>query len=36
MAAAGVGIKCSVSGNRIAVCRRPSVALLWEHVGTKS
>jgi hypothetical protein len=33
---AGVGVTCSVSGNRIAVYRRPSVALMWEHVGAKS
>jgi hypothetical protein len=31
-----VGVACSVSGVRIAIYRRPSVALMWEHVGGKS
>jgi hypothetical protein len=33
---ASVGVQCRVNGNRIAIYRRASVALLWEHVGGKA
>jgi hypothetical protein len=33
---ASVGVACCVNGDRIAVYRRASVALMTQHVGTKS
>jgi hypothetical protein len=33
---AQVGVSWSASGNRIAIYRRPCVALMWAHVGGKS
>jgi hypothetical protein len=31
-----VGVGYRVNGDRVRICRRPSVALLLEHVGTKA
>jgi Homeodomain-like domain-containing protein/LAGLIDADG DNA endonuclease family protein len=33
---ARVGVVCRAYGNRIRICQRPSVALMLEHVGTKT
>jgi hypothetical protein len=33
---ASVGVECRAAGDRVKVYRRPSVALMEEHVGAKT